>query len=186
MTARLGDPRPSAGSLATAMASGTAVLEGPAHALSGSSPTPLAIEAGPLGVQRVRMGAPVDAAWGPTPEAGRIALSALGELREYLAGKRTTFRTPLDFRCATPFRRRVLEALLDVPFGTTVTYGELAREVGSPSPRAVGQAVGWNPLPILVPCHRVLASGGELGGYSGGLERKRFLLALEGIPLPPE
>jgi len=130
------------------------------------------------------MGAAVDAAWGPTPEAGRMALAGLSQIREYLAGRRRAFDLPLDFRCATPFRRRVMEALLEVPWGETVTYGELARAVGSPSPRAVGQAVGWNPIPIIIPCHRVLASGGELGGYSGGLDRKRYLLSLEGSHLP--
>ena len=159
-------------------------VDGPPLPLVGSSPTPIAVEAGLGGINRVRMGAAVDAAWGPTPEAGRIALAGLGQLREYLAGRRRSFELPLDFRCATPFRRRVLEALLEVPWGETLTYGELAREVGSPSPRAVGQAVGWNPIPIVIPCHRVLASGGKLGGYSGGLDRKRFLLSLEGVHLP--
>jgi methylated-DNA-[protein]-cysteine S-methyltransferase len=162
----------------------TSARDRTASPLIGSSPTPIVVEAGPDGINRVRMGTAVDAAWGPTPEAGRMALAGLAQLREYLAGRRRTFELPLDLRCATPFRRKVLEALQEVPWGETVTYGELARTVGSSSPRAVGQAVGWNPIPIVIPCHRVIAGGGKLGGYSGGLDRKRFLLSLECVHLP--
>jgi len=159
--------------------------EHPAVRLPGISPAPIAVEASTEGITRVRLGVPVEAAWGPVPEAGRIARAGLEQIRAYLAGTRTEFDLPLDLQGATPFRRQVLEALMGVRYGETLSYAELASRVGSPSPRAVGQAVGWNPMPIILPCHRVLASGGELGGYSGGLDRKRYLLALEGA-LPTE
>jgi methylated-DNA-[protein]-cysteine S-methyltransferase len=107
-------------------------------------------------------------------------MGALAQIREYLAGARTGFELPLDLSAATRFRRAVLESLLAVPYGATVSYADLAERVGSRSPRAVGQAVGWNPLPIVVPCHRVVTRGGRLGGYSGGIDRKVALLALEG------
>lgn len=92
---------------------------------------------------------------------------------------------PVDLAGRTPFSRAVLEALRAVPPGATTTYRELAVLVGRPgASRAVGQAVGANPIPVVVPCHRVLATDGTLGGYSGGLDRKRWLLAHEGVPLP--
>jgi methylated-DNA-[protein]-cysteine S-methyltransferase len=78
----------------------------------------------------------------------------------------------------TPFRCRVWQALLDIPYGETLTYGELARRLGS-SARAVGAAVGRNPISLIVPCHRIVGTGGTLTGYAGGLERKRWLLLLE-------
>ena len=102
------------------------------------------------------------------------------ELLEYFRGKRRAFDLPLDPR-GTPFQRRVWEALAAVPYGETVTYGALARRAGSPKAvRAVGQANHRNPLPILLPCHRVVGADGSLTGYAGGLELKRFLLDLEG------
>jgi methylated-DNA-[protein]-cysteine S-methyltransferase len=108
------------------------------------------------------------------------------ELDEYLRGRRTSFSVPVDLRHVTPFQRRVLEAARAVPRGSVATYGELGRRIGRPgAARAVGQALGSNPVPIVVPCHRVLASDGSLGGYSGrgGLRTKRRLLALEGALL---
>ena len=88
----------------------------------------------------------------------------------------------------TPFQLRVWRALQDIPYGRTCSYAELAAAVGSPRAcRAVGQANGRNPLMIVIPCHRVIAAGGGLGGYSGGLDIKRFLLRLEaGLPLPAD
>lgn len=83
----------------------------------------------------------------------------------------------------TPFRRRVWRALLDIPYGRTVTYGALAAALGT-SPRAVGTAVGRNPISILIPCHRVVGADGSLTGYAGGLAAKGFLLALEGVLSP--
>lgn len=121
-----------------------------------------------------------------SPEGLDFARRGLAQLQEYLAGDRTSFDLPVDLDAApdlTPFRRSVLEALRTVPFGETLSYGELADEVRCRSPRAVGQAVGWNPLPILIPCHRVIAQDGGLGGYSGGLDRKEILLAIEGVRL---
>lgn len=106
---------------------------------------------------------------------------AAQQLRDYLAGNRTAFDLPLE-PAGTPFQRRVWDELVRVPFGAAVTYGELARRVGCRSPRAVGQAVGRNPILILIPCHRVLAANGRLGGFSAGLPVKEFLLNLEKIP----
>ena len=120
----------------------------------------------------------------PGPEvsaaAARMAGKALGEVAEYLAGKRRAFSVPVDWRGRGGFGRQVLEACARVPYGETVSYGELAKRVGSPgAARAVGQALGRNPVPLIVPCHRVVASGGGLGGFGGGLEMKRRLLVLE-------
>ena len=103
------------------------------------------------------------------------------QLEEYFAGVRQNFDLPLD-PGGTDFQRRVWRALLDIPYGKAISYKELARRVDRPKGfQAVGQANGKNPLPILIPCHRVIAADGSLGGYSAGLDRKRFLLDLEGI-----
>lgn len=108
------------------------------------------------------------------------------ELDQYFDGSRTTFGVPLDWRLIQGFARRTLRATAKVPFGSTTTYGDLAYAVGSPrAARAVGNALGSNPIPIVVPCHRVLRAGGSIGGYGGGVERKRLLLSLEGS-LPDE
>ncbi len=113
---------------------------------------------------------------GPSPDPLRRAAA---QLDEYFAGTRTSFDLPFEL-CGTPFQVEVWRALAGIDYGTTITYGELARRVGRPTAyRAVGQANGANPLPIFFPCHRVVASGG-LGGYGGGLDVKRRLLALEG------
>jgi methylated-DNA-[protein]-cysteine S-methyltransferase len=103
------------------------------------------------------------------------------ELDEYFEGDRTVFDLPVDLRLARGFRRQVLEMLYaEISFGETCSYAELAALAGSPrAHRAVGSAMATNPVPIVVPCHRVLRSGGALGGYGGGLEVKRYLLALE-------
>ena len=103
--------------------------------------------------------------------------AAVDQLRGYFAGERTTFDLPLA-GVGTAFQRRVWAALRDIPYGETISYGELARRVGG-SPRAVGTANGRNPLSIVVPCHRVVATGGALTGYAGGLDAKRALLAHE-------
>jgi methylated-DNA-[protein]-cysteine S-methyltransferase len=116
---------------------------------------------------------------------GRLDL-ARRELDEYFAGRRRAFDLGIDLRLVhAAFQRRVLEALRDVGFGQTLTYGEIAARAGNPRAyRAAGTAVGSNPLPIVVPCHRVVRAGGELGNYGGGPEMKRFLLQLEGaLPL---
>jgi methylated-DNA-[protein]-cysteine S-methyltransferase len=103
------------------------------------------------------------------------------ELDEYFEGRREAFDLPLDWALSTPgFRRRVLQECARIPFGATRTYKQMAIAAGSPRAfRAAGGALGSNPIPIIVPCHRVLASGGGLGGYTGGLDRKRLLLGLE-------
>jgi O-6-methylguanine DNA methyltransferase len=102
-------------------------------------------------------------------------------LRRVLGGAAAGRLPPLDWAGATPFQRRVWEALRQLPPGQTRSYGEIARVLGRPqAARAVGGACGANPVPVLVPCHRVLASGGRLGGFSGGLKWKRLLLAREG------
>jgi methylated-DNA-[protein]-cysteine S-methyltransferase len=107
------------------------------------------------------------------------------QLREYFAGARRAFDLPVA-AALPPFTGRVLAAVERIPFGTTRSYGEVAATVGSPrAARAVGQAVGSNPLPLLIPCHRVLAAHGRLGGFGGGLAWKRFLLELEGIAYAP-
>ena len=103
------------------------------------------------------------------------------ELDQYFAGRRQQFDIPLDWQLSRGFGRRVLEATARVPFGSTATYKQMATEAGSARAyRAAGNALGSNPIPIIVPCHRVLHSGGGLGGYTGGLDRKRMLLTVEG------
>jgi len=103
------------------------------------------------------------------------------ELDQYFAGRRRGFALPLDWTLVGPFGRRVLGATAEIPYGGVLSYAEVAAEAGSPrGSRAAGNALGANPIPIVVPCHRVLRSGGALGGYGGGLDRKRFLLELEG------
>jgi methylated-DNA-[protein]-cysteine S-methyltransferase len=103
------------------------------------------------------------------------------ELDEYFDGRRRQFELPLDWTLVGPFARRVLGVTSEIPYGGVLSYAEVAAEAGSPrGSRAAGNALGSNPIPIVVPCHRVLRSGGALGGYGGGLDRKRFLLELEG------
>jgi len=102
------------------------------------------------------------------------------ELDQYFAGMRRQFEFPLDWQLTRGFGRRVLEATARIPYGSVSTYKRVADEAGSPRAyRAAGNALGANPLPIVVPCHRVLHAGGGLGGYTGGLERKQLLLGLE-------
>jgi len=103
------------------------------------------------------------------------------QLGQYFAGRRTTFEVPLDLH-GTDFQLAAWHALCRIPYGTTVSYGKQAAMVGAPrATRAIGSANGRNPIPIIVPCHRVVASDGSLGGYSLGLDMKRALLALEGV-----
>ncbi|HJX12651.1 MAG TPA: methylated-DNA--[protein]-cysteine S-methyltransferase [Dehalococcoidales bacterium] len=104
----------------------------------------------------------------------------VARLTAYFEGERVDFRDKLDFSPATGFQRAVWRAARRIPYGETRSYGWLAGQIGRPgAARAVGQALGRNPLPVIVPCHRVLGGGGGLGGYRGGLEVKRFLLRLE-------
>jgi len=120
----------------------------------------------------------------PRPGLGPLA-EAMAQLREYFSRLRRRFEIPLDLR-GTPFQQAVWREVAAIPYGTTVTYGEIARRLGrGPSAaRAVGRAVGANPVPIVVPCHRVVGTDGSLVGYGGGLEIKTALLRLEGIETP--
>lgn len=103
------------------------------------------------------------------------------ELEEYFGGRRHSFDIPQDWQLIRGFARAVLTATAHIPYGSVSTYKRVATEAGSPrGHRAAGNALGSNPLPIVVPCHRVLHSGGGLGGYTGGLERKQLLLGVEG------
>ncbi len=111
----------------------------------------------------------------------RAVKHAAAQLAEYFAGRRKGFDLTLDWRGVGAFQRRVLEAARNIPLGHTLTYQQVAQAIGKPkSSRAVGQALARNPIPVVVPCHRVLASDGSLHGYAGGLERKELLLKLEG------
>ena len=114
-------------------------------------------------------------------ESPRRLDDARRELDEYFAGRRDRFDLPLDWRLVTgPFARRVLTHTASIPFGATSTYADVAAAAGNPkASRATGNALGANPLCVVVPCHRVLRSGGGLGGYAGGLPAKRLLLDLE-------
>jgi methylated-DNA-[protein]-cysteine S-methyltransferase len=112
----------------------------------------------------------------------KVMKDAVAQLKEYFSGKRTEFDLPLEL-AGTDFQRDVWLSLGEIPYGKTISYAELANMVGRPAAfRAVGQANGANPIPIVLPCHRVIASGGKIGGYGGGLDMKRRLLSLEGLP----
>lgn len=114
-------------------------------------------------------------------EATPLLLEACRQLREYFAGERKAFALPLA-PAGTEFQKKVWAALRDIPWGETRSYGDIARAIGKPAAcRAVGMANGRNPLPVFIPCHRVIGTNGSITGYSGGLEKKRFLLRLEGI-----
>ncbi|MFD1659866.1 methylated-DNA--[protein]-cysteine S-methyltransferase [Streptomyces caeni] len=116
------------------------------------------------------------------PDSPLLA-EAIRQMAAYFAGERHDFELPLDWSLISGFNRQVLRELASgVPFGTVVGYGDLARRVGQPgAAQAVGVAMSSNPLPVVVPCHRVVESGGGMGGFGGGLETKRKLLALEGV-----
>ncbi|MCW1824240.1 cysteine methyltransferase [Mycolicibacterium conceptionense] len=125
----------------------------------------------------------VDQTYEPSREGWEADDTAFGEaveqLSEYFVGERTEFDLELDM-VGTQFQRRVWQALQSIPYGETCSYGEIARQIGSPSAfRAVGLANGHNPIGIIVPCHRVIGANGSLTGYGGGLDRKRALLELE-------
>jgi methylated-DNA-[protein]-cysteine S-methyltransferase len=117
----------------------------------------------------------------PTAKAATFLDQAEAELMEYLAGKRRKFSVALDVS-GTEFQKRVWHQLRQIPFGQTVSYREIAQRLGQPKAvRAVGTANGRNPVSVIVPCHRVIAADGTLGGYSGGLSRKTRLLGIEGV-----
>lgn len=132
--------------------------------------------------------AQLEAARGGPAQPGDTALTVqLGEqLAEYFVGRRRTFDVPLDL-VGTPFQVQVWNALLQIPYGETRSYGEQARQMGRPTAvRAVAGANGQNKVSLIIPCHRVIGSDGSLTGYGGGVERKRWLLALEQTGAPPK
>ncbi|MEV0445407.1 methylated-DNA--[protein]-cysteine S-methyltransferase [Streptomyces spectabilis] len=129
-----------------------------------------------------RLGSRLGAEPAEAPSSPLLA-EPIRQLEDYFAGRRRDFELPLDWSLISGFNRQVLRELAaGVPFGAVVGYGDLARRVGQPgAAQAVGMAMGANPLPVVVPCHRVVESDGGIGGFGGGLETKRQLLALEGV-----
>jgi methylated-DNA-[protein]-cysteine S-methyltransferase len=122
---------------------------------------------------------PFDPPAGPRDDDDPVLTRARAQLEAYFAGDLTEFDLPLH-PAGTEFQRRVWDALTTIPYGKTASYGQIAAAIGAPgAARAVGLANGRNPISIIVPCHRVIGSGGALTGYGGGLDRKRYLLGLE-------
>ncbi|MCH6159671.1 methylated-DNA--[protein]-cysteine S-methyltransferase [Streptomyces marispadix] len=170
------------------------------HADDVTADRALARLSGRLGARTVRVDEPAGPGRGPgkapagavgeapsaatVPEgAGRVLAAAVAELDSYFRGELREFTVPLDWTLSGGFHEKVLRALLaSVPYGATAGYQDLAVRVGEPgAARAVGMAMGSNPLPVVVPCHRIVESDGGLGGFGGGRETKRTLLALEGL-----
>lgn len=119
----------------------------------------------------------------PTDPDHPVLKRATQQLTAYFAGGHTPFDLPLDLTGGTPFQQSVWQALLAIPPGTTASYGQISGRIGKPAAvRAVGAAVGRNPVSIIVPCHRVIGANASLTGYAGGLDRKTALLRLEGVP----
>jgi len=142
---------------------------------------PVGVEASEAGVRRVRLPGEGELERRGDGVAAESAAVAAAQLAEFARGERKAFDVPLDLSDVEPAHRRVLETLCEIaPYGTTVTYGELGARAGVDDPREVGIMMATNPLPLVVPCHRVVASDG-LGGYGGGLDLKRRLLELEGV-----
>ena len=123
------------------------------------------------------------AVWPSDPDHP-VLLEVISQLTEYFSGQRSSFDVPLDLAYGTAFQQSVWLTLLKIPQGGTASYGEVSQRIGKPAAvRAVGAAVGRNPVSIIVPCHRVMGAGGALTGYAGGLARKSALLKLEGVAL---
>lgn len=159
------------------------------HRIHASPVGPLAIAASDAGVHAIEFHAPRHALArdGRWCEGEHALLDAIArQLDDYFAGARTTFDLPLAPE-GTDFQRTVWHALAAIPYGETISYAQLAARIGKPSAvRAVGAANGRNPIPIVLPCHRVIGADGSLTGFGGGLPTKRFLLALEGaLPQDP-
>lgn len=147
--------------------------------LSESPVGPLLIVGTDQGLQEIRLNCDVSAAGQQQPRHP-LAMLAIDQLRAWFAGRLQRFDLPLTPR-GTDFQQQVWLALQQIPWGTTASYGQIAKAIGRPRAcRAVGLANGRNPLPIVIPCHRVIGSSGGLVGYSGGLHIKRTLLSLEG------
>jgi methylated-DNA-[protein]-cysteine S-methyltransferase len=157
---------------------------------------PLWVAVGPRGLLNIHYGAEPSSlelrrivrAYGPgvLPDARRVD-DVARELDQYFNGKRRDFDVAVDLSPLTPFQRKVLAVTARVPYGELITYAKVARSAGNDRAyRAAAGAIGDNPIPIVVPCHRVVASDGTLGGYAGGLDAKRRLLKLErGVAVPP-
>jgi methylated-DNA-[protein]-cysteine S-methyltransferase len=155
---------------------------------------PLWAAVGPRGVATISYGNEPDArelkrlvaVFGPGIVPDRRKTDELArELDQYFEGRRRTFDVPADLTGLTPFYRAILRATARVPYGKVTTYAAVARRAGNErASRAAGGALSWNPIPIVVPCHRVVATDGSLGGYAGGLDAKRRLLALERGEVP--
>ncbi len=149
----------------------------------------MTLAATPLGLSGVwfdgQRHGPDTSVWRLDP-AHPVLQAAILQLGEYFGGQRTAFDLPLDLQAGTPFQQQVWRALLRIAPGATTSYGGLSAEIGKPAAvRALGAAVGRNPVSIVVPCHRVLGANGSLTGYAGGLERKTALLSLEGAAFAP-
>ena len=141
----------------------------------------LGIDASEIGLRRVRLPGECEVDAGGDGAGAANASAAAAQLAEYARGDREEFELTFDWTGVDPSHRLVLEKLCEVaPYGTTVTYGELGARAGGVDPREVGVMMATNPLPLVVPCHRVVASD-SLGGYGGGLDLKRQLLELEGV-----
>ena len=126
------------------------------------------------------------AAW-PEDAGHAVLAQASQQIGDYFAGRRSDFDLPLDLRCGTAFQQSVWQALRGIARGSVISYAEVSRRIGNPAAvRAVGGAIGRNPVSIIVPCHRVTGSSGALTGYAGGLDRKTALLRLEGALAPSE
>ena len=165
-----------------------------AYAWSDSPIGPLLVASTPTGVVRVGFGSVKDPDAVLQDLADRVSPRVLEspsrldvvrrELDEYFDGRRRSFDVALDWRLSSGFRRRVLEAINGIPYGSVASYRDVATAAGNPrATRAAGSACGSNPIPVIVPCHRVLRTGGALGGYGGGLDKKVRLLSLEGVAL---
>lgn len=142
----------------------------------------LLVTMGENGLQQVHFAGDTQARTG-TPFAGEIA----DELEAYFSGSLRVFSTPVDLGGISDFTRKVLQATATIPYGQTVSYGEIARRIGMPgATQAVGNALGANPVPIVIPCHRVIRSDGSLGWFTGGAHIKRALLRLEGKSFPEQ
>lgn len=149
---------------------------------------PFVVHVGPDGVECVTFDteqahpSPSSGAWDKSPDADRCMDAVHQQLEAYWKGLRHTFSLPLALPEATPWRRAVWAVLRTIPYGSILTYRDIAAGMGQPgAARAVGQACGANPLPIFLPCHRVVSAGGYVGGYAGGARMKQRLLQLEGV-----
>lgn len=119
-----------------------------------------------------------------TDADAKVMMATINQLKEYMNGQRHTFDIPIDISTGTPFQQQVWQALLKISYGQTISYAQLAHSIGNPKGfRAVAQANGKNPISLIIPCHRVIASDGSLGGYTGGLMIKQTLLDIEKVPV---